>query len=125
MASRFIAEALQRGGKVVVACPNGLDCSAVVLLTYLMKQGVPLLGGYKLLKCFEPLIQLSRSNTLFVTLFEIDEMHATSVKSHKTLASPVFLLMARYCNLVPPMTIGMPSQANLYACVPIITKHDK
>ena len=68
MAARFIAEALQRGGKVVVSCPNGLDCSATVMLTYLIKEGIPLLGGYKLLKCFEPLIQLSRSNTLFVTL---------------------------------------------------------
>lgn len=107
MAIGFVQNALSLGGKVLVTCANGHDCSACLLLAYLIQAcDVPLATAYKLLKVHEPLLQLSRSNTLFITLFEIEIMRHTSIRKHRELATPVFLLVAKYVTFEPPLGIG-------------------
>ena len=107
MAIGFVQNALSLGGKVLVTCANGHDCSACLLLAYLIQAcDVPLATAFKLLKVHEPLLQLSRSNTLFITLFEIEMMRHTSIRKHRELATPVFLLVAKYVAFEPPLGIG-------------------
>ncbi|KAH8048601.1 phosphatase [Aureococcus anophagefferens] len=109
MACRFIRQALDCGGRVVVSCPSGLDASATCLMAFLIyDQGVPLTAGYKILKVFEPEIGLSRQHALFLTLFEMDTMRRTSVsRNHRYLASPLFKLFHKFCPYAPVMSVGI------------------
>ena len=72
-----------------------------------MEKGIPLAAGYKILKTHEPELCLSRSNALFVTLFEIEVTRRTSIKKHKALTTPLFRLMAKYCPWSPTMPLGV------------------
>ena len=108
MAVRFIIAALDHGGRVVVFCPNGIDSSACLLLAYfMMEKGIPLNAGYKILKTHEPHLLLSRSNALFITLFEIEVTRRTSIKKHKAFKSPLFSLVSKYVGWTPSMPLGV------------------
>ena len=107
MAAAFIKDALELGGRVLVTCATGYDSSACALLAYLIKvREMPLAPSYKLLKVQEPLLELSRSNTLFITLFEIECYKATSIRKHKDLATPVFTLVRQYVPWEQPGGLG-------------------
>ena len=107
MAAAFIKDALELGGRVLVTCATGYDSSACALLAYLIKvREMPLAPAYKVLKVQEPLLELSRSNTLFITLFEIECYKATSIRKHKDLATPVFTLVRQYVPWEQPGGLG-------------------
>ena len=107
MAAAFIKDALELGGRVLVTCATGYDSSACALLAYLIKvREMPLAPSYKLLKVQEPLLELSRSNTLFITLFEIECYKATSIRKHKDLATPVFTMVRQYVPWEQPGGLG-------------------
>jgi hypothetical protein len=107
MAAAFIKDALELGGRILVTCATGYDSSACALLAYLIKvREMPLAPSYKLLKVQEPLLELSRSNTLFITLFEIECYKATSIRKHKDLATPVFTLVRQYVPWEQPGGLG-------------------
>ena len=89
MGLQFASEALDLGGRVLVTCPSGTRCSAAAVIALLMrKRHTRLSTATQLVRLHEPDMKITRSLALFLSLYEIELQHETSVKRNRVYTNP-------------------------------------
>lgn len=89
MGMHFVSNALDLGGRVLVVCPSGCRLSACCVIGVLMaKRKMRLSTAMSLVKIHEPDAKIPRSLALFLSLYEIELHHETSVKRDRIFTNP-------------------------------------
>ncbi|CAH0367018.1 unnamed protein product [Pelagomonas calceolata] len=109
MGLAFASEALDLGGRVLICCPTGCRLAVAATVALLMqKRGMRLSTAYGVVKLHEPALQLSRALCLWLSLYEIELHHESSVVRDRTFTNPSLKQLVGELGLEPALPWPLP-----------------
>ena len=109
MGLAFASEALDLGGRVLICCPTGCRLAVAATVALLMqKRGMRLSTAYGVVKLHEPALQLSRALALWLSLYEIELHHESSVVRDRTFTNPSLKQLVGELGLEPALPWPLP-----------------